>query len=198
MEFTYFNCLVPLFLCCVHLLDCIYFNAPIESSCSCLRSASILWPIVTKIPYMQVMATLKHWKNSKPLICWCAMLSQLHITICRSVWNGEQRDAADYCRFFCVCSQCRWRCVGDVAFCTCNEFNLSRVSLLQFCITAFQLKVQRDLTEVICGNSLLYVKENIQYEASLPRFKTWNEHPFFFLELWVLFHTQQVNCGSSA
>lgn len=49
----------------------------------------------------------------------------------------------------CVCSQCRWSCVGDVAFCTCNEFNLSRVSLLQLCVTAFKLKIQRDLADVI-------------------------------------------------
>lgn len=67
--------------------------------------------------------------NSKPSICWCWVNRTLPYANAAS-WNGEQRDAADYCSFW-RRSRRRWRCVGEAAFCTFNEFNLSGASLLQ-------------------------------------------------------------------
>lgn len=67
--------------------------------------------------------------NSKPSICWCWVNRALPYANAAS-WNGEQRDAADYCSFL-LRSWRRWRCVGEAAFCALNEFNLSRASLLQ-------------------------------------------------------------------
>lgn len=67
--------------------------------------------------------------NSKPSICCCWVSRTLPYANAAS-WNGEQRDAADYCSFW-LRSWRRWRCVGEAAFCALNEFNLSRASLLQ-------------------------------------------------------------------
>lgn len=67
------------------------------------------------------------------------------------------------------------------------------VSLLQFCVTAFQTPKRSD---VICGNSPLYVEQSIQDEAPSPRLKTWNEH-LCVSAASAFSHSRFINCGSS-
>lgn len=87
-----------------------------------VRGSASLFPLLLFLPFLPGF-------NSKPSICWCWVNRALPYANAAS-WNGEQRDAADYCSFW-LRSWRRWRCVGEAAFCAFNEFNLSRASLLQ-------------------------------------------------------------------